>query len=159
MKLRLTELCVKAHPLTTECCWREKPNSVTCGDGKTQSRIAVQFNESAHGIAFVTDHVIPNGEELSCDWCVCHCDASKTSCNGLLIELKGRDFKHAVQQLASTHKALKNAWPQLKVAKSMAVMSGHRIPGVKSSDYKIVSRYKLPGFTFQRSRKGLTVNV
>ena len=155
----LTTLCGKACSVTTKCSVRQKPQSITCSDPQTKSALTVRFVHSAQGLAFVTDHVIPEGDELSCDWCVCYCDAAKTKCKGMLIELKGRDFKHAVQQLASTYSAMRNRWPSLDIVRCWAILSGRQIPGVKSGDYKVVERYKLPNFKHARARKGLMDEV
>jgi hypothetical protein len=156
---KLTDICNKACAIRTECSVRRRSQSIKCSDPKTKSTLTVHFACSAQGIAFITDHVIPAGNELSCDWCVCYCDESKTSCNGMLIELKGRNFKHAVEQLSSTWFAMRATWPSLKVARCYAVLSGCQIPGVKSGDYKVVGKYKLPNFQHYRARKGLTIKV
>jgi hypothetical protein len=155
----LTNICNKACAIKTECDARHRPQSITCSDSQTRSALTIHFAHSAQGIAFVTDHVIPAGSALSCDWCVCYCDESKTSCNGMLIELKGRDFRHAVQQLASTYSAMRATWPLLKIVRCHAVLSGCRIPSVKSGDYKVVEQYKLPNFKHYRARRGLMVEV
>ena len=155
----LTTICNKACAIRTECSARRRPQSITCFDPKTKSELMIHFVHSAQGIAFITDHVIPAGSVLSCDWCVCCCDESKTSCNGMLIELKGRDFRHAVQQLASTYSAMRATWPLLKIVRCHAVLSGCRIPSVKSGDYKVVEQYKLPNFKHYRARRGLMVEV
>ena len=152
MNQMLTDICNKACAIQTECDARHKPQSITCSDSQTRSALTIHFAHSAQGIAFVTDHVIPAGSALSCDWCVCYCDESKTSCNGMLIELKGRDFRHAVQQLASTYSAMRATWPLLKIVRC-------RIPSVKSGDYKVVGQYKLPNFKHYRARRGLMVEV
>ena len=155
----LTAVCSKACAVTTECSLRHRSQSITCSDSKTKSELKVVFAKSAQGIAFVTDHVIPSGSLLSCDWCVCYCDAAQTGCKGMLIELKGRNFKHAVQQLASTYSEMRKVWPNVEIVRCQAVLSGCQIPGVKSGDYKVVGRYKLPNFTHARARKGLEVEV
>ena len=159
MNQMLTTICNKACAIKTECSARHRPLSVTCSDSKTKSALTIRFVNSAQGIAFVTDHVIPAGSVLSCDWCVCYCDESKTSCNGILIELKGRGFRHAVQQLASTYSAMRATWPSLKVVRCYAVLSGCQIPSVKSGDYKVVGQCKLPSFRHYRARRGLVVEV
>ncbi len=159
MTQSLTSICSKACAVTTECSQRQRPQSITCTDRNTKSELKVAFVKSAQGIAFVTDHVIPSGNVLSCDWCVCHCDAAKTSCKGMLIELKGRNFKHAVQQLASTYSAMRTIWPTLGIVRCQAVLSGCQIPSVKSGDYKVVGQYKLPNFKHARARKGLVVEI
>lgn len=159
MNQMLTNICTKACAVTTECDARHRPQSITCSDPQTRSALTIHFARSAQGIAFVTDHVIPAGSALSCDWCVCYCDKSKTSCNGLLIELKGRDFRQAVQQLASTYSAMRATWPLLKIVRCYAVLSGCHIPRVKSGDYKVVGQYKLPNFKHYRARRGLMVEV
>lgn len=156
---RLDAVCSKACAVTTECLLRQRPQSITCSDPKTKSELRVVFAKSAQGIAFVTDHVIPNGDFLSCDWCVCYCDEEKTSCKGMLIELKGRNFKHAVQQLASTYSEMRKVWPNMKIVRCQAVLSGCQIPSTQSGDYKVVGRHKLPNFKHARSRKGLEVEV
>lgn len=159
MNQMLTTLCVKACAVTTECFARRRHQSFTCSEKKTKSAVKIQFLHSAQGLVFVTDHVIPSGSALSCDWCVCHCDANKAGCKGMLIELKGRNFKHAVEQLASTYSAMRTTWPALNIIRCHAVLSGCQIPGVKSGDYKVVAQYKLPNFTHARARKGLTEDV
>ena len=155
----LTDACRKACPLNTDCKMRVRPQSVVCSDPKTRSELEVHFCQAEQGVAFVTDHVVPPGSSLSCDWCVCYCDKQKSHCNGILIELKGSDFRHAVQQLSSTCEAFKNVWPSLSIKKTYAVLSGKRIPSVKSSDYKIVGQVRLPGFSQLRARKRLSVSV
>lgn len=159
MNQMLTVICNKACAIRTECCARRRSQTITCSDPMTKSKLMIRFVHSAQGIAFITDHVIPAGNVLSCDWCVCYCDESKTLCNGMLVELKGRDFKHAVEQLASTYLAMRATWPLLKVARCYAVLSGCQIPSVKSGDYKVVGRYKFPNFKHYRARKGLMVEV
>ena len=155
----LADLCDKACALSTRGEMRRNPQSFTCSDSRAKSELTVCFSQSARGIAFVTDHVVPPGGEASCDWCVCHCDSERTTCRGLLVELKGRDFRHAVKQLYSTCSAMRTTWPRLKIVRTFAVLSGRQIPGVKTSDYKIVSQCKLPGFKCARSRKGLSLQV
>lgn len=159
MKLSLQAHCQKACPIVSECESRVRPQSTTCRDPRTKSELMVRFEQSARGLAFVTDHVVPVGAELSCDWCVCHCDNQRTHCEGLLIELKGRDFKHAVEQLHSTLVAMRQQWRGLAITRCVAVLSGKQIPGTQSTDYKIVGRFKLPGFKHFRARKGLSVEV
>lgn len=159
MKRALQALCSKACPVVTDCESRARPQSVTCRDTKTSSELSVQFSSSAQGLAFVTDHIIPAGNELSCDWCVCHCDGRKTKCEGLLIELKGRDFRHAVEQLHSTYVTMRQQWRDLTITRCVAVLSGKKIPSTKSTDYKVVDKFKLPGFKQFRARKGLSVEV
>jgi len=154
----LQSLCDHACQIVTECEARMRPQSVICRDAGTQSELAVRFVASAQGVAFVTDHVVPPAG-LSCDWCVCHCDEQKQKCTGLLVELKGRDFRHAVQQLSSTHQALLREWPELKITRSIVVLSGKKIPSIKSTDYRIVGQCRLPGFCQYRMRKGLSVEV
>lgn len=153
----LTVLCPKACSVVMECESRVRPQSFTCRDPKTRSQLTVTFRQSAQGVVFVTDHVIPGNGGLSCDWCVCHCDANKTRCDGLLVELKGRKFKHAVEQLASTYSAMKNTWPQLCITQCCAVLSGCHIPSISSGDYKVVDRYRLPNFKHMRTGKELSL--
>lgn len=155
----LNTLCGKARAIVTEGTMRRIHQSFTCSDSGTKSELAVCFSQSAQGIAFVTDHVIPLGGAASCDWGVCHCDARQAMCKGLLIELKGRNFSHAVEQLASTYSAMRTSWPKLKIVRTCAVLSGRQIPSVKSSDYRIVGQCKLPNFKHFRARKGLSVQV
>ena len=159
MTQTLQALCGKACPIVTDCEMRVRPQSMTCHDPRTKSELMVSIKQAARGIAFVTDHVVPVGNELSCDWCVCHCDDQRTRCEGLLIELKGRDFKHAVEQLHSTFVAMRQQWRDLTITKCVAVLSGKQIPSTKSTDYKIVEQYKLPRFKHFRARKGLSVEV
>ena len=159
MKQSLQALCQKACPIVSECESRVRPQSKTCRDPRTKSELMVRFEQSARGLAFVTDHVVPVGAELSCDWCVCHCDNQRTRCEGLLIELKGRNFKHAVEQLHSTLVAMRQQWRGLAITRCVAVLSGKQIPGTQSTDYKIVGRFKLPGFKQFRARKALSVEV
>lgn len=155
----LNTLCDKACPVVTKCEKRIRQQSFTCVDAKSKSAINVSFVSAAQGIAFVTDHVIPSGSILGCDWCVCYCDSNRSKCMGVLIELKGGDFKHAVEQLASTLKAMKSTWPAILISQCHAVLSGKQIPSVKSSDYKVVTQYKLPGFKQHRARKGLSIEL
>lgn len=159
MTQSLQALCDKACPIVTDCEMRVRPQSKTCHDLRTKSELMVRFGHSARGLAFVTDHVVPAGAELSCDWCVCHCDNQRTRCEGLLVELKGRNFKHAVEQLHSTLVAMRRQWRGLAITRCVAVLSGKQIPGVKSTDYKIVEQYKLPNFRHFRARNGLSVEV
>lgn len=159
MTQSLQVLCSKACPIVTDCEMRVRPQSVTCRDARTKSELMVSFKQAARGIAFVTDHVVPAGTELSCDWCVCHCDEQKLRCEGLLVELKGRNFKHAVEQLHSTFGAMNQQWPGLAITRCVAVLSGKQIPSTKSTDYKVIGQFKLPGFKHFRARKGLSVEV
>lgn len=155
----LNALCGKACATETEGTMRRKPQSFTCSDIRSKSELTVRFTQSAQGIAFVTDHVIPLGGAASCDWCVCHCDAEQLICKGLLVELKGRNFRHAVEQLFSTYSAMRTTWPKLKIVRTYAVLSGRQIPSVKSSDYRIVGQCRLPNFKHFRARKELSVQV
>ena len=159
MRQSLQKLCPRACPIVTDCELRIRPQSVTCRDARTKSELMVRFERSAFGLAFVTDHVVPAGAELSCDWCVCHCDDQRTRCEGLLVELKGRNFKHAVEQLHSTLVAMRQQWCGLAITRCVAILSGKQIPSTKSTDYKVVGRYKLPEFKRFRARKGLSVGV
>lgn len=155
----LNTLCGKALDIMTECAMRCRPQSFTCTDSRTKSELTVCFSQSARGIAFVTDHVVHSGCEMSCDWGVCHCDAGRSMCKGLLVELKGRNFRHAVEQLSSTYFAMRTTWPKLKIVRTYAVLSGRQIPSVKSSDYRIVGKCRLPNFKHFRARKELSVQV
>lgn len=159
MTQSLQTLCGRACSIVTDCELRARPQSKTCHDPRTKSELMVRFAHSARGLAFVTDHVVPAGAELSCDWCVCHCDDQMTRCEGLLIELKGRDFKHAVEQLHSTLVAMRQQWRSLAITRCVAVLSGKQIPSTKSTDYKVVGHFNLPGFRHFRARKGLAVEV
>lgn len=159
MTCRLNALCGKACAIVAEGTMRRRPQSFTCSDRGTKSELTVCFSQSIQGISFVTDHVIPLGSAASCDWCVCHCDAKQLMCKGLLVELKGRNFRHAVEQLSSTYFAMRTTWPKLKIVRTYAVLSGRQIPSVKSSDYRIVGKCRLPNFKHFRARKELSVQV
>lgn len=160
MSVSLSTLCGNACGISTDASLRKRSQSFTCSDFKSKSELTVRFVQSKQGLAFVTDHVVPAGNSLSCDWCICHCLAmEETDCQGVLVELKGGDFGHAVRQLASTFSELRKVWPSLSISRCYAVLSGRRIPSIKSKDYKVVTQYRLPGFHHFRARKGLAVDI
>lgn len=124
----------------TASCWHYDANDVVVCAAKGAAKNSFSLRCAAAVVALETDGVgacrfPPQGN--ACDWCV----FTETGLRGWFVELKGSDFRHALDQLRSTMAHMREKYSVIPT-KAIVVLSGRHPSNALTGKANAKARFK-----------------